>query len=102
MLVAAVDRGTGTEASLDGYSVAGKTSTARWELDPTRYTSSFAGFAPAHDPRLLAVVVVDQPGGPMYSGGKVAAPAVGEILGRGLHYLKVPTDRADRSGRSAR
>ncbi|MFH0945211.1 MAG: penicillin-binding protein 2 [Planctomycetota bacterium] len=93
MMTEVVERGTGKEAALDGYSVAGKTSTARWERDATRYTSSFVGFAPASDPRLLVVVVVDRPTGQVYSGGKVAAPAVGEILGRGLSYLRVDLDR---------
>ena len=93
MLAEVVNRGTGKEAALDGYSVGGKTSTARWERDSTRYTSSFVGMAPVSDPRLLVVVVVDRPTGKFHSGGKVAAPAAGEILGRCLSYLRVEPDR---------
>lgn len=97
MLVGVVDRGTGTAAALQGYSVAGKTSTAQWERDSSRYTSSFVGYAPASDPRLLVAVVVDQPAGKFHSGGKVAAPAAGEVLGRSLNYLGVRQDRMDTS-----
>ncbi len=95
MLVRVVDEGTGEECRIDGYSVAGKTSTAQWERDPTKYTASFVGFAPAYDPRLLVLVVVDRPAGSLHSGGKVAAPAAREILERGLAYLRVPHDRMD-------
>lgn len=99
MLVGVVDDGTGTKAAVEGYSVAGKTSTAQWERDRSKYTSSFVGFAPAFDPRLLVVVVVDQPRGGSHFGGSVAAPAAGEILERGLAYLRVPQDRISVSAR---
>jgi cell division protein FtsI/penicillin-binding protein 2 len=53
--------------------------------------ASFVGFAPAHDPRLLVTVVVDQPQGSYY-GGVVAAPAFGEIAKFALPYLEIPPD----------
>lgn len=99
MLIRVVDEGTGEEASIDGYSVAGKTSTAQWEKDSSKYTSSFVGFAPASDPRLLVLVVVDQPKGALHSGGKVAAPAARNILEKGLAYLRIPHDRKALSSR---
>ena len=90
MLVDVVERGTGKRARSERYAIAGKTSTAEWDTDRRKKTSSFAGFAPAHDPRLLVVVVVDRPTENGHSGGRVAAPAAKEILERGLTYLRVP------------
>ncbi len=92
MLVGVVDEGTGKSAQIDGYKVAGKTSTAQWENDGSKYTSSFAGFAPAYDPRLLVSIVVDQPTKGGHYGGTVAAPAAADVLARGLQYLRVPQD----------
>ncbi|MFG0318793.1 MAG: peptidoglycan D,D-transpeptidase FtsI family protein [Planctomycetota bacterium JB042] len=90
MLVRAVEEGTGERARSDRFLIAGKTSTAEWDTDRRKKTSSFAGFAPADDPRLLVVVVVDRPTRNGHSGGRVAAPAAKEILERGLTYLSVP------------
>ena len=77
--------GTGTLAEVPGYDVAGKTGTAE-KVDPTTgrydhalYTSSFVGYAPADDPRILVAVVVDEPTGGSYYGGDVAAPAFADI-----------------------
>lgn len=95
MLVSVVDEGTGTKASIEGYTVAGKTSTAQWEADPRKYSSSFVGFAPARDPKLLVSIVVDQPTRNGHYGGVVAAPAAREVLERSLPYLRVPRDRND-------
>lgn len=90
MLVAVVEEGTGARGRSDRFLIAGKTSTAEWDTDRRKKTSSFAGFAPADDPRLLVVVVVDRPTENGHSGGRVAAPAAKEILERGLTYLTVP------------
>jgi cell division protein FtsI (penicillin-binding protein 3) len=95
MLVSVVDEGTGMKAALTGYTAAGKTSTAQDERDPRKYTSSFAGFAPANKPRLVVSIVVDQPTRGGHYGGTVAAPAAADVLQRGLLYLRVPQDRRD-------
>jgi cell division protein FtsI (penicillin-binding protein 3) len=85
--------GTGSEASIPGYDLAGKTGTAQ-KVDPdgqysrTRYIASFMGFAPASDPRLLVAVVVDEPQGAIY-GGQVAAPAFQKIVAFALPYLGI-------------
>ncbi|NOR12989.1 MAG: hypothetical protein GQ545_07020 [Candidatus Aminicenantes bacterium] len=88
-------RGTGTEAQIDGYSVAGKTGTAQ-KFDPSigRYsnrihTASFVGFVPVENPVLAIVVVIDEPKGKFY-GGDVAAPVFKEIASQILRYLQVP------------
>ncbi len=86
--------GTGLNAVVDGYLVAGKTGTAQ-KVDPltkrysaTKRTASFVGFVPADNPRLAILVVVDEPKTSPY-GGVVAAPAFREIAHQSLCYLKV-------------
>jgi cell division protein FtsI/penicillin-binding protein 2 len=88
--------GTGTEAAIPGYLVAGKTGTAQ-KPDPTggysssRYVASFVGFVPATDPRLVVLVTVDEPHSSIW-GGVVAAPAFQQIAKFALQYLEVPPD----------
>jgi cell division protein FtsI (penicillin-binding protein 3) len=85
--------GTASEASIEGYDLAGKTGTAN-KVDPdgeysdTRYIASFMGFAPARHPELLVSVVVDEPQGAIY-GGQVAAPAFQKIVAFALPYLGI-------------
>jgi cell division protein FtsI (penicillin-binding protein 3) len=55
-----------------------------------RYTSLFAGFAPADDPRVIAVVVVNEPSRGQYYGGEVAAPVFATVVERSLQLLQVP------------
>lgn len=87
--------GTGQVAGVDGYRVAGKTGTTR-KLDAggysDRYVSSFAGFAPASRPRLAVVVVINDPSGEEYYGGRVAAPVFSRVMGAGLRLFNVPPD----------
>ncbi|MBA7610263.1 Stage V sporulation protein D [subsurface metagenome] len=95
-------RGTGTRAQVPGYEVAGKTGTAQ-KIDPGtgRYSqdkavASFLGWVPADDPRILILVVVNEPKGLPYEGrmvhygGLIAAPVFREVAQRTLHYLNVP------------
>ncbi|HKQ56361.1 MAG TPA: penicillin-binding protein 2, partial [Candidatus Eisenbacteria bacterium] len=86
MLTAVVDSGTAVAARVQGLHVAGKTGTAQ-KYDPTvgtygkgLYLSSFAGFAPAESPRLVGVVVIDEPRGGRYYGGEVAAPLFRKVI----------------------
>ncbi len=87
--------GTGRRAAVPGYPVAGKTGTSE-KVDPLTRTyspdkriASFAGFVPADEPRLVVVVVVDEPQGVKY-GGVVAAPIFARIAEEALRYLGVP------------
>ena len=91
--------GTGTGAAIDGYTVAGKTGTARKPL-PTggyrdaqgyHYIATFAGFVPAEDPRLSMIVVLDEPV-QMY-GGLVSAPVFAKVAQYGLRLLRIPPPR---------
>ena len=88
--------GTAQEARVPGYRLAGKTGTAQKPdafggYSKTKYVSSFIGFAPARNPRLLVAVAVDEPKGKIY-GGEVAAPAFEKIVSFALPYLRIPPD----------
>jgi cell division protein FtsI (penicillin-binding protein 3) len=96
MLRGVVLEGTGTEAAIPGYTVAGKTGTAA-KIDPdgtystSRYVASFVGLVPASKPKLVIMVMVDEPHGDIY-GGVVAAPAFREIARFNLQHLEIPQD----------
>ncbi len=93
MLTQVVAGGTGVKAQVAGYTVAGKTGTARkapYETPPFKYVASFVGFAPAESPRLAAIVVLDEPRGGSYFGGDVAAPAFSQIMQEALRVERVP------------
>lgn len=88
--------GTGMKAAVQGYRVAGKTGTA-WKFaaggySEDKYISIFAGLAPASDPRLAAVVVIDEPSGELYYGSDVAAPVFADVMTESLRLLAVPPD----------
>jgi len=95
MLTSVVDEGTGKEAAVPGYAVAGKTGTAQ-KVDPAtgRYShrkivASFVGAVPAEAPRLVILVMIDEPG-TLRWGGSIAAPTFREIARDALKYLRVP------------
>ncbi|MDD5438586.1 MAG: penicillin-binding transpeptidase domain-containing protein [Candidatus Omnitrophica bacterium] len=88
-----VERGTGKQAKLDGYTACGKTGTAQKvgggkHYEEGKFVASFIGFAPAKDPRMTLVVCVDEPKGNHF-GGVVAAPAFRTIMQKALKYLEV-------------
>ncbi len=96
--------GTGKTAYLDEYRVFGKTGTAKVPkkggkgYEDNKYISSFLGGAPAEDPKLCVLVVVYEPDRSMglgYTGGRVAAPVVKEILRQSLAYLEVPARKME-------
>jgi len=90
-----VDVGTGTNAVVPGYIVAGKTGTSQIPMSgqagyiPGAFMATFVGFAPARHPVLSAIVVLDRPT-PIY-GGAVAAPVFSQIMGYALHRYDIPT-----------
>ncbi|TPW14998.1 MAG: cell division protein FtsI (penicillin-binding protein 3), partial [bacterium] len=95
------ENGTGSKAAMPGYRVAGKTGTAQ-KIDPVtkRYSmqdtvSSFVGIVPAEDPRIVVLVVVDNPKGESW-GGVVAAPVFKKIAEQVLRYLGVPPRTQER------
>ena len=89
--------GTGTRARVPSYRVAGKTGTVH---KPSKdggyaddvYAAVFAGMAPASKPRLVCVVIIDNPKGEQYYGGEVAAPVFSRIMAESLRLLNVAPD----------
>ncbi len=90
------DDGTAPQARIAGYRVAGKTGTVRKSIaggySDDEYLSVFAGMAPASKPRLVMVVMVDQPSNGTYYGGQVAAPVFARVIAGALRLLSVPPD----------
>jgi cell division protein FtsI (penicillin-binding protein 3) len=95
--VVVAEGATGRRAAIPGYRVAGKTGTA-WKASAggystDRYMAVFGGVAPATDPRLAAVVVIDEPSAGMHMGGQVSAPVFSAVVGGALRLLAVAPDR---------
>ncbi|MEY2462901.1 MAG: hypothetical protein QOH64_1039, partial [Acidimicrobiaceae bacterium] len=98
MMVAVVRSGTGKEAGIDGYDVAGKTGTARKpqpkggyldEAGHPHYMATFAGFVPAQDPQLSAIVVLDEPTGSIYA-SDTSAPVFSQVAAYALRRYEIP------------
>jgi cell division protein FtsI (penicillin-binding protein 3) len=89
--------GTGRKAAIFGYSVAGKTGTARKAskggYDEDKHISVFAGITPASDPQIAVVVMVNNPKGQEYSGGGVAAPIFSRVTAGALRMLNISPDQ---------
>ena len=93
--------GTGKLAAIPGYRVSGKTGTA-WKAiaggyATDRYMAVFGGVAPATDPRLAAVVVIDEPSAGEHQGGQVSAPVFARVVGGALRLLAVAPDQSVRA-----
>ena len=92
LLEAVVSEGTGKKAYIEGYHVAAKTGTS--EKLPRRnnkYIASCLGFAPANDPKVMALVLIDEPQG-IYYGGTIAAPVISELFDSILPYMGIEKD----------
>jgi cell division protein FtsI (penicillin-binding protein 3) len=93
---AAGPEGTAPAAQIAGYTVAGKTGTVHKSVaggySDNRYLSLFAGMAPANDPRLVMVVMIDEPDNGKHYGGLVAAPVFSKVISGALRLLAVPPD----------
>jgi cell division protein FtsI (penicillin-binding protein 3) len=91
--------GTAYEARVDGYSVAGKTGTVKKAREGGRgyteksYFSVFAGFAPAKNPKVIIVVMIDEPSAGQYYGGLVSAPVFSRVMAGTLRLLDIPPDQ---------
>jgi cell division protein FtsI (penicillin-binding protein 3) len=88
--------GTGQNAQIPGYSIAGKTGTAQVfdkkqnKFSDTHLVASFIGYAPSDDPRIVCLVLLDIPKGKKFYGGDVAAPVFSKIVEQTLLYFKIP------------
>lgn len=102
ILTGVVDRGTGIEAQIPGYAIAGKTGTAQKPLETggygDSYVASFAGFAPSNDPAIVVIVILDNPT-PIW-GGNTAAPTFKIITEYALRHLGIaPSLDAEKEAR---
>jgi len=99
MLESVVRSGSGSQAKVPGYSVAGKTGTSHRSQSggyaEDRYASLFAGFAPASAPRVAIAVVIHDPKGDAYFGGEVAAPVFAQVMAHALRLMGVEPDDVD-------
>ncbi|BCS81739.1 stage V sporulation protein D [Anaerocellum diazotrophicum] len=90
MLQSVVTNGTGHNAYLLGYKVAGKTGTSqKYDKTSKKYIASFGGFAPADNPEVSVLVIIDEPDPSLYYGGLIAAPVARDLLNDILRYLDV-------------
>lgn len=93
ILESVVSEGTGKKAYVPGYKIGGKTGTAQKVIDgryaPGKYIASFIAVAPANDPKIAVLVVVDEPSGGSYYGGTTAAPVASEVIEETLKYLDI-------------
>lgn len=84
-----VAEGSGKRAALEGFRIGGKTATSeKLPRSLKKYISSFLGFAPADDPRVMALITIDEPQG-IYYGGTIAAPVIGELFKNTLPYMGI-------------
>lgn len=97
ILEGVVTQGTGSQAAIEGYSVAGKTGTVRKVgtdgYQRAHHLAFFAGIAPASNPRLVAVIMINDPQSEKYGGGAIAAPVFARIMSGALRLLNVAPDR---------
>jgi cell division protein FtsI (penicillin-binding protein 3) len=93
---AAGPEGTAPQAAVAGYRVAGKTGTVKKSApggySSNKYVAAFAGMAPASDPRLVMIVMVDEPRNGKYYGGQIAAPVFSKVMSGALRLMAVPPD----------
>ncbi|BCK00190.1 stage V sporulation protein D [Anaerocolumna chitinilytica] len=89
LLETVVSKGTGNRAYLAGYHIGGKTATSeKLPRSSNKYISSFLGFAPADNPQIIGIVLIDEPEG-IYYGGTIAAPVMAEVYEDALPYLGI-------------
>ena len=90
--------GTGQRAQTVGYSVGGKSGTARKQVGKGyaagKYRAWFTGLAPVEEPRIIVAVMVDEPNNGTYYGGTVAAPVFSAVVQQSLRFMGVPPDMA--------
>jgi len=97
LLRGVVERGSGRNAQVPGYSVGGKTGTSQkydedGKISSTKLIASFIGFAPVDDPQFVCLIVVDEPQVPQVYGSTVAAPFVQQVLAASLSYAGISPD----------
>ena len=93
LLEKVVSEGTGKNAAIKGFSIGGKTATSQTlPRSANKYIASFLGFAPADNPKVLGLVIINDPQG-VYYGGTIAAPVMKEIFENVLPYLEIEPEK---------
>ena len=93
ILETVVSQGSGKKAAVAGYEVGAKTGTSeKLPRSSNKYIASTLGFAPAKNPKILSIVLIDEPEG-IYYGGSIAAPVISELLEDALPYLGVKAEK---------
>lgn len=93
LLESVVSEGGGKNAAVEGYRIGGKTATSQTlPRSANKYIASFLGFAPADDPKVLGLVIINDPQG-VYYGGTIAAPVMKEIFENVLPYLEIEPEK---------
>lgn len=88
-----VEEGGGKKAYIEGFSIGGKTATSqKLPRGSGKYIASFIGFAPADNPKVIAMCIIDEPQG-VYYGGTIAAPVIKELYENILPYLEISSDK---------
>lgn len=101
LLEAVVRDGTGKRAYLAGARIGGKTATSeKLPRSENKYISSFIGFAPANDPQIIGLILIDEPVG-IYYGGTIAAPVIAEVFENVIPYLGIKEQNIDDSNKSS-
>ena len=96
ILFKVVDEGGGSKAKVEGYKIGGKTATSeKLPRGNGKYVASFIGFAPADDPKVIAMCIIDEPTGVIYYGGQIAAPVVGKLFSEILPYMGIEKTSLD-------
>lgn len=95
MLETVVQEGTGKQAQVKGYSVAGKTGTSEPDVEGGNYVASFAGISPTESPEVVVLVTLYGPKDGSHHGSTTAAPVVAQILKEILPYLGIPSDMSE-------
>jgi len=101
MMERVTSEGTGTRGSVAHYRISGKTGTARKAIDgqyESRYVATFAGIAPASNPRIVAVAVINDPAAESYYAGLIAAPVFSNVMASALRLMNVGPDDLMESG----
>lgn len=101
MLSRVVTEGTGKRAAIESFSVAGKTGTVRkigkYGYQDTQHIAFFAGMTPVKKPRLVGIVLINEPKSAAYGGGSIAAPVFSRVMAGALRLLNVPPNHIDRA-----
>lgn len=95
LLEAVVSEGSGANGKVDGFRIGGKTATSeKLPRGNGKYISSFMGFAPADNPQIIGLIMIDEPVGTYY-GGTIAAPVMAELYSNILPYLGIEADYSE-------